>query len=258
MGIGTQKAGPFRRSLHRAAQWFRFRHPSRETLERFVRGELPPAATSRVFQHLLRGCERCRAVTAMQWDIGTPPAEAPAGYEPMFERVFSAARQAREELETGRLEAERLAAELEDLPALQRRERARNEERFRSPALFELLLRQSRESAGDPRRAELLGELAVAVAEGLGTKSQTPSLANHDLQAAAWGALAAARRRVPDFVGADAALATAWTHLARGTGDRLEKARLLGVEASLREAQGRAEEALRLRNRAEALYRRLG
>ena len=252
MGIEKLRSG-LSRGFRRAATWFQRRHPSRETLERFVRGELSPEATSRVFQHLLRSCERCRAVTSSQWELGTPPPEIPGEYEPMFERVFSAARQAREELETGRPEAERLAAELEELPALQRRERARQDERYRSPALFELLMRRSEESSGNPRRAEWLAELAVAVVEGLGS-----SLSNHDLQAAAWGALAAARRRVPDFVGADAALASAWTHLARGTGDRLEKARLLGVEASLREAQGRAAEASRLRGRAEALYRRIG
>jgi hypothetical protein len=249
---------PFRRSLRRAAKWLTDRHPSRGTLERFVRGELSAEATSRVFQHLLRSCVRCRAVTSSEWELGTPPEAMPAGYDPMFERVFSAARRAQEELETGRQDADRLAVELEELPLARRRDSARNDARYRSPALFELLLRRSRESAGDPRRAESLGELAVAVAESLGSLSQPPSLVNEDLQAAAWGVLAAARKSVPDFIGAEAALAAARTHLARGTGDRLEKARLLAIEASLREAQGRAEEASRLRGRAEALYRRIG
>jgi hypothetical protein len=252
-------AQPFRRRLRRATRWVRPRlHPSRAVRERVVRGDLPPAETSRVLQHLLPGCERCSAVTASLWTIGTPTEGFPVEYEHAFERVFSAARRAMDELESGRCEAVRLAAELEGLPAERRWYLARNDPRYRSRALFELLLRRSRESMDDPRRAASLAELAVAVAEGLGAASGRPSLANEDLKAAAWGALAGARRLLPDFAGAEEALATARAHLARGTDDRLEKAWLLDLEASLRETQGRALEASRLRGRARALYRRVG
>jgi hypothetical protein len=248
---------PVHRALRQVSRWIRTRfHPSRDALQLFVLGDLPPAETSRVFEHLLLGCERCRAFTASLWTIGESAEGCPIEYEPSLERVFSAARRALEELETGRGVAERLAAELEELPAEKRCSAAREDPRYRSPALCELLLRRSRESLDDSPRAGLLGELAVAVAEGLGTESGRPSLANEDLQAAAWANLAGARRRLPDFPGAEEALAAARRHLARGTNDRLEKAWLLDLEASLREDQGRAEEASRLRSRAQALYRR--
>lgn len=250
-------ANPLHRAFRQVSRWIRLRfHPSRQALQLFVLGDLPPAETSRVFEHLLLGCERCRAFTASLWTIGESAEGCPIEYEPELERVFSAARRALEELETGRGAAERLAAELEELPAERRCSAARDDPRYRSPALCELLLRWSRESLDDPRRAGVLGELAVAVAEGLGAAGGRPSLANEDLQAAAWGALAGARRRLPDFAGAEEALTAARRHLARGTDDRLEKAWLLDLEASLREDQGRAEEAARLRGRAQALYRR--
>jgi hypothetical protein len=250
-------AQPFRRGLRRAARWFRVRaHPSHRVLESFVRGDLPARETSRVLQHLIPGCDRCRAVTASMWEIGTPPETVPAGYDQAFERVLSATRRAVGELQTVRLKAERLAVELDGLPPDQRWALARHDPRYRSRALFELLVRRSRESSDDPRRAESLGELAVAVAQSLCAQSR-PSLANEDLQAAAWGALAGARCLLLDFTGAEEALAAAREHLALGTDDRLEKAWLLDLEASLREAQGRVAEASRLRGRAEALYRRL-
>jgi hypothetical protein len=170
---------PFRRTLRQALRWIRIRfHPSREALQRFVLGDLPPGETSRVFEHLLLGCERCRAFTASLWTIGESAEGCPIEYEPGLERVFSAARSALEELEAGRGAAERLAVELEELPAERRCSVARDDPRYRSPALCELLLRRSRESVDDPRRAERLGELAVAVAEGLGAAIGRPSLAN--------------------------------------------------------------------------------
>jgi hypothetical protein len=245
--------------LRQVARWVRRgRHPSRETLERFVRGDLPAEDTARVLQHLLPGCERCREFTALLWNIGTSPEGYKVDYERAFERVFSAAREAMAELEAGRGEAETLAAELEGLPAERRCERARGEERYRSRALCELLLRLSRESAEEPQRAESLAELAVAVAEGLDPPDRGPSLVNEDLQAAAWGAVASARVLRADFASAEEALAAAREHLARGTGGCLEKASLLDLEASLRQLQGRATEAASLRRRAFALYRRAG
>ncbi len=77
-------------------------HPPREVLERFVRGDLPPGDFSRVFQHLLRGCGRCRAVTSALWNIGMSPEGCNIEYERTFERVFSNVRRAVGELETER------------------------------------------------------------------------------------------------------------------------------------------------------------
>lgn len=98
---------PAARLLHgmvrRIAWWMRFPvHPPCEVLERFVRGDLPLGDFSRVFQHLLRGCDRCRAVTSALWNIGMSPEGCNIEYERTFERVFSNVRRA-----VGELEAER-------------------------------------------------------------------------------------------------------------------------------------------------------
>ncbi|HKI03197.1 MAG TPA: hypothetical protein VKK31_14565 [Thermoanaerobaculia bacterium] len=232
-------------------------HPSRDELQRFVLGDLPAGETDRVLQHLVQGCEPCRAVTASLWSIGTSPEEHPVAssveYQPAVDRVFSAARRARAELEASRRESERLAAELASLQRAERLARAGSDPRYRSWAFCDLLLRRSRENAADPRRAAALAETAVAVAAGLEPGDCCPLAVIEDLRAAAWGALARARGQLADFAGAEAALRAARGHLAAGTGGGLEKARLLGLEAGLREAQGDSVEASRLRRRAEAL-----
>jgi hypothetical protein len=177
-------------------------------------------------------------------------------YQPAVDRVFSAARRARAELEAGRRESERLAAELASLPREERLSRAGSDPCYRSWAFGDLLLRWSRESAGDPRRAAALAETAVAVVAGLEPGLCCPLPVIEDLRAAAWGALARARGQLADFAGAEEALRAAQGHLAAGTGGSLEKACLLDLEAELREAQGNLGEASRLRRRAEALHGR--
>jgi hypothetical protein len=240
------------RALRRALKWIGVQsHPSREELQRFVLGDLSPAGTSRVLKHLVPGCDRCRAVTAELWSIGAPPEEGTVDYQPVLDRAFSVARRARAELESGRCEAERLSAELEGLPPERRREAALSDPRYRNWALCELLLERSHGEAAGPERAEV----AVAVAQGLAGER---SLVAEDLLARAWGVLADVRRLAADLAGAEQALRSAREHLAGGTGCRLGKARLLAIEAALREAQGRSGEAARLGRRSLALYRRAG
>ena len=48
-------------------------HPSRETLESFMRGELPRAQAVAVVRHLLRGCPQCLQVTGGLWSLGEQP-----------------------------------------------------------------------------------------------------------------------------------------------------------------------------------------
>jgi tetratricopeptide (TPR) repeat protein len=95
----------------------------------------------------------------------------------------------------------------------------------------------------------------VAAAERLDPEAYNPALLE-DLRARAWAHLGNARRILSDLRGAEQAFARAEHHLSLGTGDRLEKARVLDLLASLRNYQGRLEEATRLLNRAIAIYRR--
>ena len=48
-------------------------HPAAETLERFVRGELPREKAPAVVRHLLTGCPRCVAIARRAWNRGDQP-----------------------------------------------------------------------------------------------------------------------------------------------------------------------------------------
>lgn len=239
-------------------------HPARAELEAFLLGESGGEESLRVILHLVPGCARCRKVTAALWRIGE---EAPAGwaeesgrfrYEGMLERVFANAREAHATLALERAAAGGLFAELAGAPFERRRLLVRTDPRFRSWGLCDLLLR---ESAGrrpeEPREAAELAELAVLAAEEL-APAAVPEAVMEDLRGRAWGALAEARWSLGDLSGAEQAFLSAESHLLKGTDDLLERARLLDVLASVRSAQGRHDEAVRLLNRTVAIYRRAG
>jgi tetratricopeptide (TPR) repeat protein len=244
-------------------------HPSRRDLETFVRGDLDPRENLRVFLHLLPGCAPCREVTAgLWWSAGgaaqvEEPQAGVAGYETAVERVFTRVRRAAAELGAERAAAPLLLAELERAAEERREAVLRADPRFHTWGFCELLLGESRarpdhgDPRGTPRRAELCGRLAAAAAERLHPALHPPPQ-TADLAARAWSAVAEARRAGGDFCGAEQALGAAAERLARGTGDRLERAELLGLKAGLRAAQGRCDEAVRLLRRAAALYRRAG
>lgn len=232
----------------------------------FVRGDLDPRENLRVFLHLLPGCAPCREITAGLWwsSGGAAQVEEPravgTGYETAVERVFTRVRRAAVELGAERAAAPLLLAELERAAEEHREAVLRADPRFHTWGFCELLLGESRDGRdprGTPRRAELCGRLAAAAAERLHPAIHPPPQ-TADLAARAWGAVAEARRAGGDFCGAEQALGTAAERLARGTGDRLERAELLGLKASLRAVQGRCDEAVRLLRRAAALYRRAG
>lgn len=242
-------------------------HPAREELESFMLGDLPPQDTLKVLLHLLPGCARCQEVTSPIWSIGAdaePSAEtcAPPSnrfvYDTSIERVFSVARRARAVLDGERSEAARLTAELASHDAPWRPWLVRNDPRFQTWGVCELLLRRSQGGyTDDPREAAALAELAVVVAENLDVRHH-PRFLLGDLRARAWACLGNVRRILSDFLGAEEAFRQAELHLAQGTGDRVEKAVLLDLLASLRNAQGRPAEAVRLLDRAVALFLRAG
>ena len=239
-------------------------HPTRAELEAFLLGESGEEESLRVILHLVPGCVRCRKITSALWRIGE---EAPAGwleesgrfrYEGMLERVFANAREVHATLAAERAAAGGLLAELAGVPLERRRFLVRTDPRFRSWGLCDLLLRESGERRPDePREAGELAELAVVVAEGLAPAAVPPAVME-DLRARAWGTLAEARWSLGDLSGAEQAFLGAEAHLLRGTDDLLERARLLDVLASVRSAQGRHDEAVRLLNRTVAIYRRAG
>lgn len=255
-------------------------HPDYDQLERFMLGELSSEETRTVLQHLLSDCEQCHATTRAMWEVPTgieselpdmgPEAEveglsaAPGSwweasnrfdYDLALDRVFEKVRRVNSTLQRERTEAQQLMAELARHPLERQRLLVQNSSRFQSWGLCELLLSQAIETLSGPLEARDIGDVAVALAEGLDPVFYGPALLE-DMKARAWCYLANSRRLLSDLRGSEAAFEAAEAHLAQGTGERLERARLFDLKASLRTHQGRYEEALGLLNQAAVIYRR--
>ncbi len=234
--------------------------PSRQALEAFMRGQLEGEESLRVLRHLAPGCPRCRQITSELWWAAAgrgARARAAAGAAPALDRVFERVRRIQAGLEVERAAARRVLADLTEVPVTWWGGRLAGA--ARTWGLCELLLERSREarSAEDPRAAEVLAAYAVAVTREIPADAHPVRLVE-DLAARAWASVAQARRARADLAGAEEALHTAEIHLLRGSGERLEKARLHQVRAALRSDQGRFREADRLLYRSLVVYRRTG
>jgi hypothetical protein len=234
-------------------------HPTQTELEDFMLGRLSQRESRRVILHLLPGCRRCQEVTSALWDVGTEvreesrPVSERFRYDDTLERVFDRIRSSHAGLEAERADARRRLAKLEKLPAARWLAAVQADRRYHTWGFCELLLERCRVS----QEPEVCADLAVAVA-GRIDAALHPRVFLEDLQARAWTELTDVRRNAGDLGGAEEALRQAELHLLRGTGERLERARLLERKAALRAAQDRSEDAARLLSRAILLYRRAG
>jgi len=225
-----------------------------------MRGGLDGEENLQVLLHLVPGCRHCQEITAELWwaGAGRRPRGSTAAADPglSVDRVFDRVRRIHAGLEIERAMARKVLAGLAGLPVASWGARLAGE----PPAwgLCELLLERSRDArAWDPQEAEGIACHAVAIAGEIPGENHPAGLLQ-DLTARSWIAVAEARRAGEDLAGAEEALRSAESHLARGSGERLEKARLMGVWAALRCAQGRYREAGRLLRRALVVYRRTG
>lgn len=244
-------------------------HPDPRALERFLRGDTTPSESRQIVPHLLSGCSRCLRLTRSVWSrhqgvCGAarsreePPVVHPASYAGLWERALHCRRRLEERVESDRRLAEGLLAELEEMPETERLPRMCGDERFAS---FHLCQRLAAAGEGraeeDPHGAAALAELAIAGAESLDREAFGVS-AVCDLKAAAWSALASARRHRGDLAGAERALGVAEAMLRHGSGDPLERAEVLLHRAAIRRQQRRFHEARRQLRRSRALVERLG
>lgn len=243
-------------------------HPTESELEDFMLGKLSQRESRRVILHLIPGCSRCRRVTAAFWDVGSdlslsgdPEALSKRfRYDALMNRVINRVRSARADLEAERAEARIRLAELKTQPRELWSSLVQSDGRFHTWGFCELLLERAETTHGRGRdlgEAGLSAGLAVSLAGRIDT-SIHPDVLVQELTARAWTALADVWRQAGDLKSAEESLRRAEAHLLRGTGDRLERARLLERKAALRTAQERPEEAARLLSRAILLYRRLG
>ncbi len=222
-------------------------------------GRLSQRESRRVILHLLPGCPRCQEVTTTFWNAGVEDGGELSErfrYDSTLNRVVERVRNARAGLEAERAEARRLMVELEARPREEWPAVLKSDPRFHTWGACELLLDRAR-TVRDLRESALCAGLAISLAGRIDTAVHPQALVQ-ELTARAWTSLADVRRLVRDLRGAEEALRRAEAHLLRGTGDRLERARVLEGKAALRTAQERPEEAARLLSRAILLYRRMG
>jgi tetratricopeptide (TPR) repeat protein len=106
----------------------------------------------------------------------------------------------------------------------------------------------------DPAQAVELAELVVEVSDRLDSDHYGVALVE-DARALAWAYLGNASRIASDLWRAEEALQRAEEHFRLGDEDELTGAQILSFLASLRNTQGRFDEAARLLDRAIATYR---
>ncbi len=149
-----------------------------------------------------------------------------------------------------------LSGELLERSGPERRDLVRSEKvSLHGLALCNLLEEKSREASfTDPAWAIELADLAVEVANRLDIDHYGKALVE-DARALAWAYLGNACRIASDLRGAEEALRRAEEHHLRGDQDELTAAQILSFQASLRNSQGRFDEAAELLDRAIAIYR---
>lgn len=242
-------------------------HLDLPTLRRFVAEELHGEELFDVGWHLFL-CEECRDRLAQMG----PEAEA------LYERIFAGQgmsypevrysevtravaerlRHAGIEIERQRAQADTLWEELRGHPHSRRLLMVENAARFQTYGLVELLLAECRRTWCDgPGRAEELAELALAVAYRLERRLHGPGLLN-DLKAEAWTYIANCRRIRSDVLSVSEAFEIAESYRTSGTGDALQQAEMLELQASFLRDQRRFEEATHALDRAVEIYRATG
>lgn len=223
-------------------------------LARFAEGETSAAERRKVLKHLLSGCDSCRQAIAPK--IRLLPDPRPS--ELSLSRVLANVAELEREMNRERALASEQFREFLRHPAARQWTLLRNSGRFDSWSFCEQLLDAGFEAIyDDPHRALDLCRMGVLVAERLSAGSYGERLVE-DLRARAWGRTANALRATSDLVGAEQALATAARHLKMGSGEPLEEAEHLYFTASLRRAERKLDEALRVIHRSRRIYRMVG
>ena len=183
---------------------------------------------------------------------------APASYEAALTRAEQRLKGWEAVYERERAEALGLVAELLGRPPERQELILRNNSRYFTWGVLERLLDVSwTQRFESSERAEHLAHLALLVTDRLDASFYSfESL--EDLRARAWGYIGNARRIRADLGGATRAFAAAFNHLRHGTREPIEYAALLDLQASLRRAQRRFLDALRLLWRAFDLFEAVG
>jgi tetratricopeptide (TPR) repeat protein len=237
------------------------RHPSPAALRAFLSGELAGAERNAVVAHLARGCRSCRAALApLAAPLFAPGlAEAPDDGDQYEFAIRGAERSVRARL------PELLSGvpgwdppgttPLYQLPRTSERSWSRDEAQLRR---CEEALHETRElGRSDPGAMLDLAVINACLAEHL-DPSGFPRGVVYDLRARACAELGNARRVTNDLANAEADFARAIQRARMGTGDRLLRAEIFYMAASVYRATRHFDRAFLLLDRAYEIYQQLG
>lgn len=251
------------------------RHLDPKLLDRMLQGEAGPEEIRDLALHLIEVCGECGEVADLEWpaslqEEGGPqeshPVAASGSVEPssepgalddgsMFDRVRESVRVSVDRVQRQKREAPALVAELLRHPVERQRILVRNDARFQSLVVAELLLAEVwTVGFDDPATAHAQADVVLDLLDGLTEESPVGAVAQ-DLRARARAYRGNLRRMTSDFRGAEEELTEAFQLLQRGTGDPLETARWLDLMTTLRIGQRRFGEAGDLIQRAIRIYR---
>ena len=236
------------------------RHIPEELLRRFLRAEVDQQDSQRVVRHLVSGCRPCsemaHRVTAEVGLWSTRKAGWEEAYEEVFQRVLAFATEEEQRLALEKLRGWAQWSSLEPLSPQARFAAVEADDRLHTWGLYDRLLEASLwYMRTDPAEAVDIGRLAIRVAERLdpvlfGEKRRA------DLCAAAWAALGNAKRIAADFEGARHAFNEAWRFAEQGSGDPLDSAHIISLEASYIKDIGEFETAESWLESALDIYRK--
>lgn len=242
----------------------------RAGLERFRRGIASRAESKEVVRHLLAGCTECRRMTTGLWVAGgnfssevlgaaSREDERSSGYD--YSGVFARAESELHARQVALAEEQgavpRLRQELARHPRSRQEILVENSSRFQTWSLIESLLEDCRRLCQtDPEEAAHLARLSIRLGERLDVEHYGQERIR-DLQARALAELANVCRVREQHVEAEKHFDCARELLRLGTGDPVEKARLLSLEASLWNNQNGFDRAIGLLDRTIATARRL-
>jgi tetratricopeptide (TPR) repeat protein len=235
-------------------------HLSEALLRRFFRGELSSADTRLAVRHLLTRCPECLTLArqvghaeGLHLDGAGVPLDSP--YHESFLALLRSGRRDEVAAARERLRGIGLLSELESYLEGERLAVIKADRRFHSWGLFDRMLAKYLDYCrNDPRAGAELVHLALAVIETL-DPAKFPEKRRADLRAEALAALGNAKRLAGRFDDARSTLKAAREHLEKGTGDPLQEANIISMEASLIRDLGRFEEAASLLNRPLEIYR---
>lgn len=239
-------------------------HLSLDTLRRFGEQTLDQVSLFDVAWHLFT-CATCRD------RLSETGPEAEALFRVMFEQLpgvdvtsdpggnlapwVAKLRAAGLQVERERRLAPGLYDELAGRSLTRQLQMVETEERFHFLGLAEHLLGECRDGwSDDPGRSEGLAELTLAVISHLSAELYDGKLLA-DLRAEIWSCIANCRRIRSGLREAAEAFEIAEEHRVQGSGDPMEEAALLDLQASLLRDQGRFDEARDILAQAIALYR---